>query len=282
MSRGLQSPENGSLVAVPPVELTIQAETALAGPAFAPVDQEHVLEPLHLLSPHKLPQVQGFELAGCCHSSQPVGGDFYDVISTVHGQVWLIIADVMGKGVTASLLAATVRGLGRMLIRLGCTPSTLLRQLNDTLFDELSPSGTFVTAQAALVDIPRNRILLANAGHCPLLAVPKQGATSALSAEGLPLGVFADVAFQETTLDLDPIECLLLHTDGVTDALSPTGERFGLKRLGFWLTSHSTPGCSAATLKDTLKLELQKFQAGRPLQDDQTFLFLSRSGTNPG
>ncbi|MDB6108677.1 MAG: putative Phosphoserine phosphatase, partial [Pedosphaera sp.] len=221
-----------------------------------------------------LPQVPGFSLAGFCRSAHEVGGDFYDALKINDHSLLLVIADVMGKGIPAAMFAAILRTLLRAAPELTHQPGALLERVNHLLFPELSGVDMFITAQLACIDARTRKIVLANAGHCPLAVASPDGVRT-FAPEGMPLGILPETSFQEETVEL-PLNCrVLLYTDGLTEALNSHGQYFGQKRLLDWL-AHSTRGSrNPEELKAALAHELEKHQANTVLNDDQTFLIMS-------
>jgi serine phosphatase RsbU (regulator of sigma subunit)/anti-sigma regulatory factor (Ser/Thr protein kinase) len=224
-----------------------------------------------------LPQLPGFSLAGNCESARQVGGDFYDVIQLSDASLLLVIADVMGKGIPAAMFAAIMRSLVRALPDLARQPSDLLSRLNLLLFDELSEVDMFITAQLAFVDAAERRLVAASAGHCPMLMTVGDGTqVKAISPEGMPLGILPDASFGDEIAHLEGDCRLLLYTDGLTEARDTQGELFGQERLIEWLKQNRSGRPTADELKEQLVTELGRFQGNMALNDDQTFLILTR------
>lgn len=219
----------------------------------------------------ELPKLPGFELAALCRSAHQIGGDFYDAMRISDDSVLLVIADVMGKGVLAAMFAAVLRAVLRSAPELTREPAALLERVNRLLFDELSGVDMFITAQLAFVDTTTRRMVLASAGHCPLLLA--NGAhVKGFSPEGMPLGILPDTAFTSEMVEL-PRNCrVLLYTDGLTEALNADGERYGQERLSAWLTEVNG---GARELKEGLAEKLARFQMKSGLNDDQTFLIMT-------
>jgi serine phosphatase RsbU (regulator of sigma subunit)/anti-sigma regulatory factor (Ser/Thr protein kinase) len=221
----------------------------------------------------ELPELPGVELAAVCRSALQVGGDFYDVLKLNDEAALLVIADVMGKGVLAAMFAAILRAVLRATPELNRQPAALLSRVNQLMFDELSGVDMFITAQLAYVDVKARKLIVGSAGHCPLLIADVSGVKS-LSPEGIPLGILADTVFASEAIDL-PEKCrVLLYTDGLTEAMNAGGERFGQERLAEWL-AHA-PGRTANELQDDLVNKLNQFQTKTGLNDDQTFLMMTR------
>ena len=230
----------------------------------------------HLLLPRTLPQLEGFGLAGGWQSAHEVGGDFYDALAVGEHSLFLMVADVMGKGVPAALFAATMRGLLRGLAARSDDPAQILSGLNRLLYAELSPVNMFITAQVVHVDLVTRKITAASAGHPPALYVPPGRHTVvALLTQGLPIGVMPDTVYQSETAFLGDHPTLLLHTDGLTDTRNPEGKPFGQKRLMGWLSANAIAGHPANELRDRLVTELNRFRGSAPMDDDQAFLLLT-------
>jgi serine phosphatase RsbU (regulator of sigma subunit)/anti-sigma regulatory factor (Ser/Thr protein kinase) len=223
-----------------------------------------------------LPELPGFELAGYCESASQVGGDFFDVIPLSDTSLLLMISDVMGKGIPAAMFAVLLRSLVRALRDLAPRPAQLLARVNHLLFQELSDVEMFITAQLVHVDLPRRRLTIASAGHCPVLMATADGAGAwAVSPEGMPLGVMKDAEFREEVVTLDRDSRVLLYTDGISEAENADGELIGHELLTEWLKHSSLAGRTAAQMKLDLVAELRQCQGNQALKDDQTFLILA-------
>jgi serine phosphatase RsbU (regulator of sigma subunit)/anti-sigma regulatory factor (Ser/Thr protein kinase) len=237
------------------------------------------------LLPKTFPPLPGFKLSGFCLSARQVGGDFYDVLQIAPEIVLLVVADVMGKGVPAALFAATLRTLLRTTIQWIRRPAKLLRRINRLMYDDLSGVDMFITAQLVLVDNRVGRLVVANAGHCPLLLSNEPGQIETISPEGMPLGILPEMEFEEDVVPFSSRTCVLLYSDGLTEARNPNGELFGSKRLADWLLQQRARNCGAVELSSGIQQELKRFQETVSPTDDQTGLILaseSPSAVNPG
>ena len=224
---------------------------------------------LQLLEPALLPSLS---LAG--FSSQEPGGDFYDVVPLTGERLLLIMADAMGNGTRAFRYATSLRLLVRLVAEWTQEPGELLCQLNRLIYEELSERDVFITAQAALLDPRRREFTLASAGHCPLLLAQPGMLPKPLAPEVLPLGVLSTSKYEVDTFQLQPRDCLLLYTDGVTESRNLRGEFYGQQRLEHWLARNYERWPSANQLRDGFRAELCRFRAGLPARDDETFLFV--------
>jgi len=191
------------------------------------------------------------------------------------------VADVMGKGVPAAMFATITRSLIRAMSAHHCQPAELLGRLNALLYEELSAVDMFITVQLVLVDLRWRHVLAASAGHCPiLLASGEPRSVRTLSPTGAPLGILPDVNYDQQCTTLDDPACLMIYTDGLTEALDPSGEMFGGERLSEWLRCNVRFPCAADQLCGLLVEELNRFRAGTSLRDDQTFLILADGNTS--
>jgi len=127
------------------------------------------------------------------------------------------------------------------------------------------------------VDAQASRLVIANAGHCPLLycAGPRQE-VEAVSPEGMPLGVLPDMEFAEASLTLQPGCRLMMYTDGVTETAAPQGDFFGQARLSSWLSRHTDDQQAVQSMQQDLTAVLAEHQRSPILVDDQTFVILGR------
>lgn len=181
------------------------------------------------LLPSEFPQSHHCRITGRCMAAQAVGGDYIDSIEIKGQGLLLIIADVMGKGVPAALLATIFRTAIRSRLNLAETPGWLLSQINKQFHSELGHLNMFITAQAAYFCYRDKSLKLASAGHCPaFLNRASEPFPDQLNAEGLPLGIQADYIYEEQLFKLSPGERIVFITDGIYEAENQAGEILGL------------------------------------------------------
>ncbi len=169
------------------------------------------------LLPSQFPDIPGITLAGHCESALTVGGDFYDVIPwTTHG-FFFIVADVMGKGVGASMMAAVTRSVFRSLNQLYQTPARAMERAARLLFEDLDRLEMLVTAAVGVVDLHLGVVRLANAGHCPVLVALPDGTVVSAEPSIAPLGLEKSPDCAETTVPFPPGSHLLIYSDGLVD-----------------------------------------------------------------
>jgi len=183
------------------------------------------------LLPSSFPEIAGFELAGLCVPARQVGGDYFDILPSDE-MLDLVIADVSGHNIGASLIMAETRTLiqaSRDKIR---KPATLLRDLNSFIYDDLNRTELFISMFYLSIGLTDKTLRYANAGHNrPLLYRAASQSISELDAEGMIFGVRREVEFIEEQTVLKKGDIILLYTDGITEAENQDGIFFGEQRL---------------------------------------------------
>lgn len=169
------------------------------------------------LLPYEMPLVPGFEMAAECVPAHEVGGDFYDWQQKQANVLSFWLCDVMGKGMPAALLMATVRAVMRAVVR-GSLPATALRYVTAALEDDFIQTDQFVTLFMANLEIEERRLTYVDAGHGHAFVRRANGSVELLPERGLPLGVMPDTHYTEGTLVFEPGDALIVYSDGVIDA----------------------------------------------------------------
>jgi serine phosphatase RsbU (regulator of sigma subunit) len=167
------------------------------------------------LLPHDAPDVPGYAFAGICLPARQVGGDFFDW-SADTAFVHIVLGDVMGKGMPASLLTATVRAALRATWHLPA--AVAVTAVNRALSPDLMRSDSFITLFYAQLDPATGHLRYVDAGHGMALIQRQAGGVEPLRQHALPLGVMADAAYEEGHVVLEPGDTLMLYSDGLPDA----------------------------------------------------------------
>lgn len=227
--------------------------------------------------PVDFPRPAGFSFAATSRPARQVGGDFYDVISLSKGRIGLVMADVSDKGMPSALYMALTHSLVHVEAKRRASPRQVLLAVHNFLL-EMSRADMFVTVFYGILDPAESSLTYVRAGHdCPLLFEARSGACRLLTAQGMLLGMLADVTLEERSVSLEPGDMLVLYSDGVTDATSPDGEFFGIDRLREAL-------CAAArtTAQEACDLVLQRvdtFRGGADPYDDIALLIVRAEDT---
>ena len=189
----------------------------------------------------------------------------------------VVIADVSGKGIAAALLMAFARPLIRSALDRSGDPVLALERTNQILVEERR-TGLFVTVLCGVLDLETGAFRFANAGHEPPLLASPTGAEPVWVEGGGPLvGLFDRLGLEEQRVEIRPGERLVLFTDGITDAASPSGERFGYERLRQVIADSCLTGGAVDTCRAVIQGVLG-FQADAQPADDLALLVLRRLG----
>jgi sigma-B regulation protein RsbU (phosphoserine phosphatase) len=205
-----------------------------------------------------------------------VGGDFYDFISLNEDQMVIVIGDVVGHGVRASLMMAQIMGYLRSRAREITRPVELVSAVNHMLIDLGDKTGSVMPCSMfyALLDAPTGICFYVNTGHPrPFLCHTDTGQTQHLGSHDLLLGVDPFVP-EEMCHTFLPGERLVLYTDGITDAFDGNGDRFGVQRLREIIASAGE--LSAEELAERVFDEVERFRGPRPAGDDETIVVVDR------
>ena len=222
---------------------------------------------LELLPPRD-PHLEGFDISAYNFPTEEVSGDYYDWVRIYDDQIGLVVADVSGKGVPAALLMAFLRASLRAATHIGYAPHISLSKANYLLWESIE-RNQYVTAFYGVLDASHRTLAYANAGHNPPLLLDASGNARFIESGEVPLGMFRDTRYYEYYLTIQPNEVFLLYTDGVTEALSPSGEEFGRPRL-----AESVKAARSLNAKDLIAAvhrDVIDWTDGRGATDDITF-----------
>jgi sigma-B regulation protein RsbU (phosphoserine phosphatase) len=222
------------------------------------------------LLPERDPEVDGFDISGYNFSTEEVSGDYYDFVKPYDDQLGLVIADVSGKGVPASLLMAFLRASLRSAIHVGYAPNVAMAKVNYLLWESIE-QHQFVTAFYGMLDATNRTLAFVNAGHNPLLVLNPDGPRF-IERGGLPLGLFKDTRYYEYYLPIDSGQVLVLYTDGATEAQSPGGEEYGRARLVDAV--RRSRDRRAREMIDYVYNDIFEWTGGRGSGDDVTFVVI--------
>jgi len=219
---------------------------------------------LGLLPRHGL-AIDGWQFRYRYEAASEVGGDFCDVIQVpARNETVVLVGDVSGKGVAASLLMSSLLATFRSLSSLALPTGELLTRVN-ALFNDSSPRASYATLAAATL-LPDGAIDLYSAGHWPPLLGRGKAAEPVPIQAGLPLGLFPVSTYPGTRVRLSPDDTLLFYTDGAIDAENGGGEDYSTPRLARALATAAVDPLDA--LVDRCLLDVRQFQNGQPATDD--------------
>jgi sigma-B regulation protein RsbU (phosphoserine phosphatase) len=202
-----------------------------------------------------------------------IGGDFFDYVDLPGGEFGFAVGDVAGKGAPAALLTAVLQGVFASQASSGTGPALTLSRVNQALIRR-SVESRFATAFYAVLT-REGQLTYCNAGHNPPLLIRAAGVEH-LETGGLILGLFEHATFEEDTVSLSPGDILVTFSDGVTEALSASGEEYGEERLLECAMQFREKG--VPDLLDGILASVRQFTAGAVQSDDVTALVLRYVG----
>jgi sigma-B regulation protein RsbU (phosphoserine phosphatase) len=219
------------------------------------------------------PVVPGYEFQGISFPCYEIGGDYYDFIQRDDGRLVIALGDVSGKGTAAALLMSSLHAAIHAQTGSHDTLVQTISAVNRYLAENIPPNR-FVTLFYAELDPESGALSFLNAGHNPPLIIHAAGTVEQLASGGLPLGIKADADYREGRTHLQLGDVLVIYSDGVTEAASPSGEEFGPTRL-YEVVSRNVDA-SAAGIRDRIESALTKFSQGTQAADDITLVIVKR------
>ncbi len=219
--------------------------------------------------PSKPPRIPHLDIGGVMIPATHVGGDYFDYLQLDSGRLCVIVADVSGKGMPAALYVQKMQGvLHASRSSIAGAADVLLhlqRHIGSTMDD-----ASFITATAAVVDLEKNHVEIASAGHPPVLLKRKKN-IERIDASGMFVGPVFDHLFEQqmqtATVEWKKGDLLLFYSDGVTECMNAQQEEFGEERLREFLAS--AQGGGKKTVEGCCRV-LQKFSEAEPQADDIT------------
>ena len=228
--------------------------------------------------PDTPPDIQGWDISAAIVPARQTSGDFYDYLDLGNGRFAIIVADVADKGTGAALYMA----LSRTLIRTYATqfpdsPAEVFLAANERILADTF-SDQFVTVFYGVLNNFEQTLTYANAGHNPAYLVSKNGrsAPQELSKTGIPLGIFEELSWRNNVISFAPGDCLIMYTDGVTEAHNHANEEFGEERLLDIVKGEMGNGRSAQHIQENIIDAIHTFTGDAPQFDDITLMILQR------
>lgn len=219
--------------------------------------------------PKRSPQIPGVDIAATYVPSQGLGGDFYDFIA-LDNATGIAVGDAVGKGVAASLLMAMVRASLRAYAHDLYDLDIIIERVNKAL-DRDTLDKEFATLWYGTIDHKTKRLTYCNAGHEPTLLL-RDGTITPLDIGGMVTGVLSDAEYEKGVVDLRKGDCVLLYSDGVTDAMDAKNKRFGRARLDDALRAIETMPAQQGI--DTLLDRLAAHRGDQDPNDDITIVLI--------
>ena len=226
--------------------------------------------------------VPGLAVTALCVPAREVGGDYYDFFRLPGECLGVLIADVSGKGTSAALYMAELKGLVLALSQMYQSPRQLLIEVNRIISEHLD-SRSFITMTYAVIDPRRGLMTFCRAGHTPLIFLPGPSVSAptaqVLTPSGMVLGLSIDGAaekfealLEEERVDLSSGDVIVLYTDGITEAMNGQSDLFGDARLSRIVEEHGH--LDSGELRERIMREVEAFVGGADQHDDMTMILL--------
>ena len=226
--------------------------------------------------------VPGLAITALCVPAREVGGDYYDFFQLPGDRLGVLIADVSGKGTSAALYMAELKGLVLALSQMYESPRKLLIEVNRIISEHLD-SRSFITMTYAVLDVQQGSMTFCRAGHTPLIFLPAPSPTApaarVLTPSGMVLGLRIDGAaekfselLEEERVDLATGDVIVLYTDGITEAMNRDQDLFGESRLSRIVEEHGH--LDSGELRERILREIEAFVGGADQHDDMTMILL--------
>jgi phosphoserine phosphatase RsbU/P len=224
--------------------------------------------------PAESPNLAGYDFFEFYESAHALGGDYYDYVPLSGGRLAVVLGDVSGKGISASLLMAKLSAEARYCLASESTPADAVTKLN-RVFCGSGWEDRFVTLVLAVLDPIGHQATIVNAGHMPPLLHRNKDSIRPVGEDfsHLPLGVDLQTAYEQCSIPLQPGDSLILYTDGITEAMNAGDELYSHQRL---ITRLAADTDSVSTLGRRILDDVRSFVGSRQQSDDMCLVCVGR------
>lgn len=234
----------------------------------------------HAIIPEEFPINEQIEIWGTSIPSEKLAGDYFDIFYLDKNVYGILIADVAGHGVAASLITTMLKAYFEYYTKRFREPEEVFSRINISLSSILGDSGFFLTALYCVLDFDAMTITSCTAGHEPAICFhPEHEDLVQIGAESKApvLGVFPEAKYKSVTFQLIPGCKILFYTDGITEARNESGDYFGYKRLASFLDTYfkNNPDSRARECLTDLLSEIDTFYGQNTPNDDRTAVLIN-------
>jgi len=227
------------------------------------------------LMPSEFSSAQGLDIYGTCRPALQAGGDYFDVLVLPDQSILCAMADVMGKGLSAALVAAMLRtNLHAVVSNNETDPGRIIAQVNRLMNRDLIKLEMFITMVCIWIPPGREKILHASAGHLSSVLQKQSGEIVTIEGEGVPVGIFHDSVYSSQSTPFGVRDRILLYTDGIVEASGADDTMFETDRLKTSLGESKS--LSAKTTVENLLNDVAAFTGSESPSDDRTLILISR------
>ncbi|MFC1504163.1 GAF domain-containing SpoIIE family protein phosphatase, partial [Spirochaetota bacterium] len=222
------------------------------------------------LQPSKFLNTDKFEIHGFSYAAKGVGGDYFDYIDFSKDRYGIIMSDVAGKGVPASLVMVMIRSIFRTYATTDRGPCDVIGRVNESIADDVSQER-YATFFYYVLDIKKMTVWYSNAAHGPLLLYRKhRNEFEFLDTDGMPIGITKEGQYEEKTVKVEAGDILVLYTDGITEAMNMRRDQYTIERLQEMVEKNGDKPVQEMT--KIIYEDIVRFVAGAEQHDDQTLL----------
>jgi sigma-B regulation protein RsbU (phosphoserine phosphatase) len=222
--------------------------------------------------PKAIPQVDGIEIAALSRPARQVGGD-YHAFFVRDGVITALVADVAGKSMPAALLVSALHAVLQLLFAEGRELGEIAGELNRHIHS-WSAENKFITMVMIAIDREHETIQYVNAGHNPAYMITN-GRIDMIKSHGLPIGILPTTRYATQTRSFPAGSCVVLYSDGITEAEDVAGNEFENERLEALLQEHID--ASASVIRDRIADAVDAFVGEAPQKDDETIVIVRRA-----
>lgn len=227
--------------------------------------------------PARPASLSGFDIAADYQACGAVGGDYFDYVVMADGRTMVVVADVSGHNLASGMMMVAARATLRTLASVRSCPVQVFDDLAATMFEDLTRTERFLTAAAVTLRADETSFEYVSAGHNDLMVYRAATDTvDCIESKSTILGFVQEPGYESRRIELGPQDCVLLFTDGITEAMDVDGEMFGDERLAA-LLAQLAPGRSARGVVDGIVHELACFRGSQESADDVTAVVIRRA-----
>lgn len=232
--------------------------------------------------PEKPVVLGGFDVAARYDACGAVGGDYFDYVPMADGRTLVAVADVSGHNLASGMIMVSARAMLRTLASVHDDPAHVFNALAASMFADLTRTERFLTAAAVALRADDASIDYISAGHNDLMIYrAAHDCVESVASDSTILGFVTEPDYVSRRFRLEPGDCLLLFTDGITEATDPDGTMFGEERLSAVFAQLAT-NRSAKRIVDGIVEELESFRGGHVGTDDVTAVVIRYQGPTTG
>jgi phosphoserine phosphatase RsbU/P len=226
------------------------------------------------LLPKYLPEIKKLDISGEMIPAMQVGGDYYDIIPVSESKLFIVVGDVSGKGLPASLYMTKLQTMVQLSCIDGKSPKEILIEVNRRIYSSIERSS-FITMTLALFDMDKMSVRFCRAGHMPILTA-NNGTVDIYKSKGLGIGLEQGIIFENTLIEQEinllPGQIYAFYSDGITEAMNENMELFGEEKLSELLRNKTK--CTSVQIMNEIWRSINSFKGKAVQNDDMTMVLV--------